>query len=174
MDPVTASLLASLAGSMIGGKQLGQAAPGHNTQAGGGFDPLSLDNPFGQQGAIQQLGNMGIGGLLGSAPLDSLIGKPEGRGESLAPQVTAQDGGGFDTGAFGQTQDFQNPVDPGVLDSLQQPGNETGFGGFFGNLDQNMQSPSKMLGLGLLSQIDPRLASGGLLAGGLFGKNKLF
>ena len=43
------------------------------------------------------------------------------------------------------------------------------FNSFFNNLDTNLQSPSKVLGLGLLNQINPNLALGGLLAGGLLG-----
>lgn len=43
------------------------------------------------------------------------------------------------------------------------------IGGFFGNLDQTLQSPSKTIGLGLLSRIDPRAGLAGLLASGLFG-----
>lgn len=42
-------------------------------------------------------------------------------------------------------------------------------GGFFGNLDQTLQSPSKTIGLGLLNRIDPRAGLAGLLASGLFG-----
>lgn len=40
---------------------------------------------------------------------------------------------------------------------------------FTGNLDKNFASPSKQLGLGLLGQMHPGLALGGLLAGGIFG-----
>ena len=66
------------------------------------------------------------------------------------------------------TSDEAAPAEP------ESPG---GFSGFlnnaFGNVDANLQSPSKVLGLGLLSSIDPRLAQGGLLASALFGPNKL-
>lgn len=44
------------------------------------------------------------------------------------------------------------------------------FSGFFGNLDRNLQSPSKVLGLGLLGQLDQRLPLAGLLGMGLMGK----
>lgn len=54
---------------------------------------------------------------------------------------------------------------------LEGPSFGDRFNGFFDNLDQNLQSPSKVIGLGLLNQIDPRLAGAGLLAGGLFGGN---
>ena len=47
------------------------------------------------------------------------------------------------------------------------------FSNFFGNLDQHMESPSKIIGLGLLGQIDPRLANLALVAGGLFGNKKV-
>jgi hypothetical protein len=50
----------------------------------------------------------------------------------------------------------------------------TGFEGFFGNLDDTLSSPSKLLGLGLLGQLGPIGGIGGLLAGGLLGKNKVF
>lgn len=43
------------------------------------------------------------------------------------------------------------------------------IGQFTDNLDQTFQSPSKQLGLGLLGQLHPGLALGGLLAGGIFG-----
>jgi hypothetical protein len=46
------------------------------------------------------------------------------------------------------------------------------FGQFFGNLDGNLQSPSKQLGLGLLGQVNPYLPYAGLLAMGLLGPNK--
>jgi len=41
------------------------------------------------------------------------------------------------------------------------------FSGFFGNLDQNLQSPSKVIGLGLLNQIHPALPYAGLLGMGM-------
>lgn len=46
-------------------------------------------------------------------------------------------------------------------------------GGFFGNLDNTLNSPSKILGLGLLGRINPGLSLLGLLGGGLFGGNKV-
>ena len=68
------------------------------------------------------------------------------------------------------------PEEVGVPESRAGSGQQQlgPFGSFFGNLDQNLQSPSKVLGLGLLNQLDPRLAGLGLFAGGLFGQNKLF
>jgi hypothetical protein len=54
------------------------------------------------------------------------------------------------------------------------PGIGDRVGGFFGNLDNTLNSPSKILGLGLLGRLDPSLSILGLLGGGLFGKNKVF
>lgn len=152
------------------GRQSAAPAPAFQPGQGGGFDPIGLNQGvFGQQGAVQQLGNLGISGLFGDDFLESLIGPQESRGQELAPQVLAQD-----AGPLGTTQDFQNPTDPNILESLQETPEKSGFGAFFGNLDQNLQSPSKQIGLSLLSQIDPRLAQLGLLGGGLFGQNKVF
>lgn len=43
------------------------------------------------------------------------------------------------------------------------------LGQFADNIDHTFQSPSKQLGLGLLGQIHPGLALGGLLGAGIFG-----
>jgi hypothetical protein len=165
-----AAIGATAVKAAAGESQLGAPAPAFQPGTSG-FDALQLggDSPFGDQGAVQQLGNGGISGLFGGDFLESLIGPQESRDQTLAPQVTAQD-----AGPLGTTQAFENPTDPNLLESLQQPQEKSGFGAFFGNLDQNLQSPSKLLGLSLLSQIDPRLAQGGLAAGGLFGQNKVF
>ena len=42
-------------------------------------------------------------------------------------------------------------------------------GGFFGNIDDTFQSPSKVMGLGLLNRQDPNLALAALVASGLLG-----
>jgi hypothetical protein len=55
-------------------------------------------------------------------------------------------------------------------DPLSQPQGIMGkIGGFGRGIDSTLQSPSKMLGIGALSEINPYLGMGGLLAGGLFG-----
>lgn len=41
--------------------------------------------------------------------------------------------------------------------------------GFFGNIDDTFQSPSKVIGLGLLNRQDPNLALAALVASGLLG-----
>ena len=157
----------ALASQAIGGKQLGDAAPAFGGGAGSGVDALGLNEE------VSQLGN--IGGLFGNSSIESLIGKPEERGQEL-PQAPvtpqAQDvAGPPQAPPFGPAEGTPEFVGPsatpsGVSDDLGI------FGKFFGNLDQNLESPSKLLGLGLLSQIDPRLAQAGLFAGGLFGNNK--
>lgn len=43
------------------------------------------------------------------------------------------------------------------------------IGGFFGNIDNTIQSPSKLVGLGLLNRQDPNLALAALVASGLLG-----
>ena len=162
LDPATGDLLSGLFSSIIGQNQLGAPAPAFNAGQSN-FDALQLGNQQDFSGilqAIQQNQPQSIEGLIGS---------PQEQGQALAPQVGAQD-----QGPLGTTQAFENPTDQGVLESLQQPQEKSGFGAFFGNLDQNLQSPSKLLGLSLLSQIDPRLAQGGLAASGLFGQNKVF
>jgi len=68
------------------------------------------------------------------------------QGQELAPQVRAEE-----------------PVTsmPSVFNTQAQ--NQQGpFSSFFSNLDQNQQSPSKLIGLELLSQL------------GLFGQNRVF
>ncbi len=112
----------------LGGREIGVSPGAPGSTGGGGGNPLLFP------GKVRDVGT--------GATLESLIGRPEDRGQELAPQVRAEEMGVFDK--------------------------------FFGNLDQNLESPSKLLGLGLLSRADPRLAQAGLVAGGLFGQNKLF
>ena len=76
--------------------------------------------------------------------------------DAVGPPITAMGPGAPGT----RTTDEQPPVNP--------------FSGFFGNLDDTLGSPAKVLGMGLLGQIDPRLGAAGLLAGGLLGKNRVF
>ena len=45
--------------------------------------------------------------------------------------------------------------------------------GYFGNMDQHLQSPAKLMGMAMLSEIDPRLARLALLGSGLFGNNNV-
>lgn len=157
-----AQAAASLFASLIGTKQLGQAAPAFG-QGGMGMpvssSSLLSDAPTGFGGFSPQ-----PSGLLGSPPIEEAITTPASV-EGGATQSKPGFGGGF-------TTQQNEPVGP--PEGLAGAPSPTGLNGFFGNLDQNMQSPSKMLGLGILSQIDPRLAQAGLFAGGMFGQNKVF
>ena len=170
----SATAITSILKSLLGGRQLGAAAPpfqagpslgvGQDLGGGGLFDTLQ---------AIQQFAQ--------PQDISSLVGM---QGQELASQVRAQDAPQGSPEFMGPPQGFTGPAEgsPGFVGPPQGfvdpnlPGEKpTGpFGSFFGNLDQNLQSPSKVLGLGLLNQLDPRLAGLGLFAGGLFGQNKLF
>ncbi len=131
------------------GGQFGPAAPVFQPGMSG-FQPQGLLGDQSQEATrvIQQ------GPDFTAQSLEELIGRPEQRGQELAPQVTAQDEMG--------------PPEESPMTLGQRAG------GFFGNLDQTLQSPSKVIGMGLLNRIDPRLGAVGLLSGGLFGKNKVF
>ncbi len=163
----------SVFNSIVGQKQLGAAAPAF--QAGtSGFQPGGLLGP--DQGQpddfLQQL-------MQSQAPtsIEQLLAQQPQNTPPQPPQVQANDVAGLPSlqgmaqeqgQAVGQPQTAPE-TPPGIFGGLGEK-----LGAFSGNLDQNLQSPSKVLGLGLLSSIDPRLAQGGLLAGGLFGKNKVF
>ena len=153
--------------TLFGSKQLGAAAPAFNPGASN-FQMQGLlgDQTQPAQQMIQQ------GPQLPFPSIESLIGGPREQGQELAPQV--QDTAGLPTLQGMAQQQGQAIGDPGMGVPQQQGGFGQKVGGFFGNLDENLQSPSKVIGMGLLNQIDPRLGAGGLLAGGLFGKNKLF
>ena len=162
-----------------------------------GFDPLSL---FTGGLASSIFGTKQLGGVAptpdfgGGGQLDTSIG-PEG--EAQSPELAALlqqlfSAGGEQTGVVGEAVGaLPPPIDtpsvqandvPDFFREGSTPQETPSFlsglgekaGGFFGNLDENLQSPSKVIGMGLLGQIDPRLGYGGLLASGLFGKNKLF
>lgn len=90
---------------------------------------------------------------------------------ALTPQVTS--------GLLGAAMQQMSQGEPDSSDLVAQKRDEKRpnfFGGFFENLDQGFQSPSRMIGLGLLNQIDPRLAMGGAAVQGLglLGGKRLF
>lgn len=167
---VPAAVAAQLAQSIIGEKQLGAAAPAFSPGQSN-FDALQLGDQQDFSGMLQAILSQSP-----VNPLEQLIGKPEERGQELAPQVRANEQvtelpSVFNTQAQNTTAAPEGTE--GFVGPSATPADEQGvFSKFFGNLDQNLQSPSKLLGLSLLSQIDPRLAQGGLVAGGLFGQNK--
>ncbi len=162
------AILSALGPSIIGQNQIGPAAPAFNPQGGGGFlDRLSTDpdEVSGLMAALAQQQNFAPPAV--TDPIAQLVGSPGARQFAAGPQDT--------------TTDEQSPAAPlpgppaAENDPIARPRGLGGLlGGAFENLDENLQSPSKVLGLGLLSQIDPRLAQGGLLAAALFGKNRLF
>ena len=146
-----AAAAASMAQGLAGEKQLGGMAPAH---VGGGY------------------GGAPLGGGLGQTPP---MPNPPPSLESLGSPLASQQNEVMNpaqVGQMGPPAGGQGVMGP--PEELAGPANQGGFGGFFGNLDQNLQSPSKVIGMGLLNQIDPALGAGGLLAGGLFGKNKVF
>lgn len=59
---------------------------------------------------------------------------------------------------------------PGVLDTSAR--DEGVFNNFFSTLDGNLESPSKLLALGLLNRQDPRLGAAGLVGMGLLGRRQ--
>jgi hypothetical protein len=153
-DPATMEAVASTV----------QAAKGTDSVQGITPPPfLTSPGQFGgPMGAINQLGGLnGPMSGLGLLARANNFGNPIEQGKNAAedavgPPITAMGPGAPGT----RTTDEQPPVNP--------------FSGFFGNLDNTLGSPAKLLGLGLLGQIDPRLGAAGLLAGGLLGKNKVF
>lgn len=119
---------------LIGGKQLGAAAP-----------------PFQPGQAVGLLG----GDAQPRLPMMDTIGGATDAVQELQPPIASGLGGP----QAGQVQPEPEP--------------QQGFlGDFFGTLDHNLQSPSKVIGMGLLNRIDPRLGMAGLLAGGLLGGPK--
>ena len=167
LDALTGQLL----GGIIGSKQLGAAAPAFQSGVSG-FQPGGLLGPEDdEQNMLSQLMQ-----TQSQAPtsLEELLAlQPQGQQEiPLAPPVN--DTAGIPSLQGMAQQQGQAVGSPGMTPPIAGGGFGEKVGGFFGNLDQNLQSPSKVIGMGLLGQIDPRLAVGGLLAGGLFGKNKLF
>lgn len=147
--------------SLIGQRQLGQAAPpfqpGMGPRVGSGLlgaiNQQATRPILRPSDAVSQL-DIGEVGDEPKAPVGLLSG-PQSDSPASLSDLAAENN-------FGQ--DFQPDYQ-----------NKGFFDKFFGNLDQNLQSPSKMIGLGLLNRFGgPPAAIGGLLAGGLFGDNKIF
>jgi len=157
-----AAALASIAGSLGGGKQLGGIAPPF--QPGGGVQGNFLEDLVKQLGLPSASALSMLAGQNNFQPLEAAVTPPASAllGPSQAPDPLMGAGG------VGPAQ-VQPQEQGGLLGGLGDK-----FGGFFGNLDENLQSPSKIIGLGLLNRLDPRLGLAGLLGGGLLGKNKVF
>lgn len=159
-----AAAVAAMAQNAAGEKQLGPTAPAFMPQVnafggggfGGGFQP-SNSAPVQQQkvGNLMQQTSAEIAPSPEVGPVDTTADEIGGNADILAR--AGQLGG-----------------DPSILGGLQDREKEQlgPFGKFFGNLDQNLQSPSKIIGMGLLGRIHPALGYGSLVAGGLLGPNK--
>ena len=133
---------ASILQTLFGQKQLGAPAPQFQPGESGGLD---LGGPD-LASLLTNLGQQDQGGVTNA--LQALPTPPQ---VTELPSV-------FNT-------DEQN--------SALTPETSPGFlGDFFGKLDSNLQSPSKVLGLGLLNRLDPKLGLLGLLSAGIFGGNQ--
>ena len=173
--------VASMAKQAAGEKQLGGMAPAHvgGGLGGGVGGPGGLGGgvggPMSGLGALGQAQQSGFGGVVKLNPPPSLesLGSPlaSQQNETVNPAQTVNE-----TVGLPNLQEMAQQNAP--MTQFEDPANaakgQGGFGGFFGNLDENLQSESKVIGMGLLNRLDPRLGAAGLLAGGLFGKNKVF
>lgn len=155
MDPATLATLGSLGISAFGGKQLGPAAPAYTP----GFNPGIQTPQMPEQSGFQLLQDQGaLGGLLGNFG----GGKTA---ESVAPSIESPESVGY--GPSGQ--------DPFNLPGKDEGGFMNTAKGIFGGIDKGLQSPSQIIGLGLLSQLSgghPAAGIAGLLGMGLLNRNK--
>ena len=133
--------------TLLGLLSAGQSLLGQK-QLGGIAPPVNLGGPMSGMSMLASQNNFGK--------------DPIQEGKSVAEAAAP-----MPSGLLGEN----NPALKALNATNQQP---SGLGGFFGNLDDTLGSQSKVLGLGLLGQLDPRLGLAGLLAGGLLGKNKVF
>lgn len=138
--------LMGLAQSVIGSKQLGAAAPAFTPASSGGVGGLLGAPPIAPTAAQNILGDLG-GGSAQSLP---------------SPDLTRDE---QDPVAASLKQSSLADIDNGA----EKPG---GLGGFLGGLDKGLQSPSQVLGLGLLGRINPNLPLAGLLAMGLLNRGR--
>ena len=138
-----------------------------SSSAGGGMgfgDYMNLAGMFG--------GLLGGGGpQVGSAPVVPTV---TGSGIPLGSESAAQAMSRMAAGTnFGQPGTLSEAITPPASEEAGEP-DKTTFSQrveqFAGNLDNTLNSPAKMLGIGLLGQVDPRLVWAGLLAAGLFDK----
>lgn len=87
-----------------------------------------------------------------------LLGPPIGQGLPRFKAASNAQIGGVDAA-----------ITPPASETLPDKSPANPFIGFFDKLDNNLQSPSKQIGLGLLGQQDPNLALAGIIAMGLLG-----
>lgn len=149
VDPATMAALASLFGTaMGGGKQLGGMA--HPFQPGGGMG--------------------GVAGGLFQDPISQMAAMTNPSGLNLLNSLSQPQAAGTTATEVGLPAEPPGPpISPSqreaALESSKPPGF---FDSFFGSIDQNLQSPAKLLGIGLLNQMGYPLGTAGLLGKGLF------
>lgn len=191
--------VASIYAGNYGANQLGGLFGGSNPASGASTTSInnaSANGPFGSGIGGESTGFLGnlSNGLDIAGQASSLLGGGQQEQPRPAPAFNSAQFGGsrpqFSPNGLPDQSPATRFMSPGgsIEDLIGKPkeqGQElasqvraedkpSGFGAFFGNLDKNLQSPSKQIGLALLSQIDPRLAQAGLLAGGFFGENNVF
>jgi hypothetical protein len=162
---------------MIGTKQLGAAAPAYQPGASPGL----------LGGSPQQNQISGLPGV--DLDLMRLLTGKLAELDSSQPVVIPDTGSSISNLPIGgptQGMTTANPMgdagpvsglpglDQNLMDKLQGMNDQkpSFLSGFANNLDNNLQSPTKVIGMGLLNRIDPKLGLAGLLAGGLFGGGK--
>jgi hypothetical protein len=154
-----------------GGYQPGATAPPHNANAG--FNPLSFldknfQSPYSGIGQMKGLQEMGLGGLL------SMFSNPAANRAApqseIVPNQEQPSLGGFGQSSpegFGLFGDALKPIiSQDEIGKIFEPYNKPSFlDDFFGSMDKNLQSPARLLGVGLLNQ----MGRGGLGTAGLLG-----
>lgn len=156
MDPATMAILSSVLPGLMGGKQMGGTSPAFNPVPMGPITQDTQRDDFLKQlmtpklpmvpallsGALAQTGVSDSQPAAGPNPGGDGVGPP-------SPSPSHE--------AFG-------PPDPSPRGKIFGS-----LGSIFNNLDNTFQSPSKTLGIGLLSEINPYLGMAGLLGSGLWG-----
>lgn len=105
---------------------------------------------MGQQqiGPAAPVPQLGMGAMQRNTPPGLLGGAPMGQSSPIMPGPPAPENDPLaNTGGFGMPD---------------------GIGGFFGNMDKTLQSPSKLVGLGLLNRLAPGAGLAGLLGSGFY------
>ena len=124
---------------------------------------------------MASIGQKAMGGkqLGGMAPAPMLGGGP-GVGVDSISQLARENNfgqGGIIGGLPQAMQNLPQSADQKVNEKkpvTDETSGQSGFGGFLGNIDSTLSSPSKTLGIGLLGRMHPNLALAGLLASGFW------
>ena len=142
-------IAAAVAQQAIGQKQLGGTAPAFTPGVSQGVAGLLGPNVQSQPSVLDLVQKMGA-----QQPAAPIQATPDMQGDPVAESLKQQSLEDIDD----QTSEMGSP-----------------FSRFLGGLDKGLQSPSQMLGLGLLSRLtnqNPYAGLGGLLAMGLYNRNK--